>query len=171
MARTSYSNVLALPDAALQFQFDLFFPTIPGGGNAQNLTYKVKGTSIPTSKIEPVVIELHGGKKQEAGRAQYDHTFTCTFMETVDYSTLLAFRAWRNYMRSWKNNTGANAAAYKVNLELDVYDNAGNIMQTLIMAGAWVQDIAEVTLNGASSEAVEISITFSFDYIDSGNSW
>lgn len=171
MARTSYANVLALPDSAQTWNFDLFFPSIPGGGNAQNITYRCKTSSLPTSKIEPVKIELHGAAKQEAGRAIYDHSFQATFMETVDYGTLMAFRQWRDYMRSWKNNTGADSSGYKVNLELDVYDNAGNVSKSFIIAGAWLTDIGEVQYNGAESTAVELSLTFSFDYVDDGVSW
>lgn len=171
MARTSYAKVLALPDAAQTWNFDLFFPLIPGSGTADDLTVKCKTTALPGSKIEPVEIELHGTKKVEAGRAQYDHTFQATFLETVDYATYLKFRAWRDYMRSWKRNTGANSSGYKVNLELDVYDNAGNVSQTMVLAGAFVTEINEVAYNGAESQAVEIQATFSFDYIDDGQSY
>ena len=171
MARTSYDQVLSLPDAAQSWNFDLFFPIIPGVGDARNLTYKCKGTTIPGSKIEQVLIELHGTQKAEAGRAVYDHTFNATFLETVDYATYLGFRGWRDYMRSWKNNTGANSAGYKVNLELDVYDNAGEVSQTFILVGCFVMDINEVSLSGSESNAVEMSLSFSFDYIDDGQSF
>lgn len=172
MARTSLANVLALPDAAQQWNFDLFFPSIPGStGVARSLTFKCKTTALPSSAIEPVPIELHGVKKQEAGRATYQHTFNATFMETVDYASYMAFRAWRDYMRSWKNNTGSDSAAYKVNLELDVYDNQGNISQTIILAGCFLTDIADVTFDGAASTVVDLSLTFSFDYVNDGNTF
>lgn len=172
MARTSYQNILALRDAAQSWNFDLFFPTVPGAsGQSNGLTYKCKTSAIPSSKINPVAVELHGTKKQEAGNAAYDHTMTATFMETVDYSTMAAFRAWRNYTRSWRDNTGTNASEYKVNLEIDLYDNAGNVTRTMVLVGAWPTDIAETSLSGAEANAVELSITFSFDYISDSDSW
>jgi hypothetical protein len=58
-----------------------------------------------------------------------------------------------------------------VNLELDVYDNGGNVTRTIILAGAFPTDIAEIEYNGAGAEAVEISMTFSFDYLDDGETW
>ena len=170
MARTSYAQVCGLPDAAQTWNFDLFIPSIPGFG-ANNLTYKCKTTTLPTSKIEPIKIELHGTGKQEAGRALYDHSFTATFQECVDYKTFEAFRKWRDFMRSWKKNTGTDSAAYKVNLELDVYDNGPNVVKTVILAGAFVTDIGEVSYNGAESVAVEMSITFSFDHLDDGDTF
>jgi hypothetical protein len=171
MARTSYANILALPDSAQVWNFDLFFPSIPGGASATSMTYRCKTSTLPSSKIEPLKIELHGAAKQEAGRATYDHSFTAKFQETVDYATMSAFRKWRASMRDWKNNTGTDSAAYKVNLELDVYDNGGNVTRTIILAGAFPTDIAEIEYNGAGAEAVEISMTFSFDYLDDGETW
>lgn len=173
MARTSMANVLALKDAAQPWNFDLFFPSVPGAaGQAQNLTFKCKGAAIPSSKVNVVPIELHGVKKQEAGTAAYDHTYTAMFLETVDYTTLAAFRAWRNLQRSWRDNTGTNSTEYKVNLEIDLYDNAGNVSRTVILVGSFPTDIAEVTLNGQEgTQAIEISITFSFDYISDSDSW
>jgi len=172
MARTSYDNIQNLPDAAQSWNFDLFFPTVPGtSGIARSMTYKCKTTALPSSSIEPVGIELHGMKKQEAGRATYQHTFNATIMETVDYSTYMAMRAWRDFQRSWKNNTGSNSAAYKVNLELDVYDNAGAISQTMILAGCFITEIADVQFDGASSTVIDLSLTFSFDYINDGNTF
>ena len=172
MARTSYANILALPDAAQRWNFDLFFPSIPGSsGTARSMTYKCKTTALPSSTIEQVDISLHGTRKNEAGRATYQHTFNASIMETVDYATYMALRAWRDYMRSWKNNTGTNSAAYKINLELDVYDNSGNISQTMILAGAFLTEIADIQFDGAASTVIDLSLTFSFDYINSGDSW
>ena len=171
MARTSHANIMALPDVAQSWNFDLFLPTIPGGGSATNLTYRCKSTTLPSSTIEPVKIELHGVAKQEAGRAQYSHTFQATFIETVDYTTYLAFRKWRDYMRSWKNNTGSNSQAYAVQAELDVYDNAGNVINTMILAGVWPTEVGDVAFDGAASNAIEMTITFSFNYIDDGSSY
>lgn len=167
MARTSHANVLNLPDAAQVWNFDLFIPAIPGFGQ-NNLTYKCKTTSLPASNIEPIKIELHGVAKQEAGRATYDHSFTAVFLETVDYKTFEAFRNWRDFMRSWKQNTGTDSAAYKVNMELDVYNNGPDIVKTIILAGCFVTGLAEVSYDGAASTAVEMSVTFSFDYMNDG---
>ncbi len=172
MARTSHANVMSLPDAAQSWNFDLLFSQIPGSNiSPENLTFKVKTTNIPGSSIEPVKIELHGVAKQEAGRAIYEHTFTAVFMETIDYTTYLAFRQWRDYMRSWKKNSGTNSSAYKVRLELDMYDNAGNVMQTIVLVGSFPTAMTEIPLDGAQSTVLDVSMTFSFDYIDDGVSY
>lgn len=172
MARTSHANILSLPDAAQSWNFDLRFPRIPGSSlSAENLTFKCKSTSLPSSAIEPVKIELHGVAKQEAGRATYEHTLTAIFLETIDYATYQAFREWRDYMRSWKRNSGTNSSAYKVRLEMDLYDNAGAVVRTVALAGSWPTTIAEVQYDGAQSTAIDINMTFSFDHVDDGISY
>lgn len=172
MARTSHANVMSLPDAAQSWNFDLRFPNIPGSNlSAEQLTFKCKTTSLPSSAIEPVKIELHGVAKQEAGRATYEHQFTATFLETVDYATLMAFRQWRDYQRSWKRNTGTNSSAYKIRASLDVYDNAGALVRILNLPGTFVSTINEVQYDGAQSTALEMSIVFSFDYVDDGDTF
>lgn len=167
MARTSIQNIQSLPDMAQSWNFNLFFPTIPGGSTS-GVTYKCQTTTLPASNVETVKIELGGVAKQEAGRATYDHTFTATFLETVDYSAYMAFRAWRDFMRSWKNNTGSDSSAYKINLELDLFDNAGNVSKTIILVGAFVTALPEITFESTSSTIVNMGITFSFDYLNDG---
>lgn len=172
MARTSNANIQSLPDAAQTWNFDLRFPSIPGSSlSAEQLTFKCKTATLPASSIEPVKIELHGVAKQESGRATYEHTYTAVFLETIDYTTLTAFRQWRDYQRSWKRNTGTNSSAYKVRGELDVYDNAGALVKTMVLVGSFPTSINEVQYDGAQSAAVEMTVTFSFDYIDDGVSF
>lgn len=172
MPRTSHANVLSLPDSAQTWNFDLRFPSIPGSSiPAERLTFKCKSTSLPSSAIEPIKIELHGVAKQEAGRATYEHTYTAVFLETIDYETLAAFRQWRDKTRSWKRNSGANSSVYKVRAELDLYDNAGELIRTSVLVGSWPTTINEVQLDGAQSAAVELTVVFSFDYIDDGDSF
>lgn len=173
MARTSIQNVLDMPDVAQAWNFDLFLPTIPGSPlSGQNLMYRCKSSEIPGFAIEPVKIELHGVAKQEAGRATYSHTFNSAFIVPVDFTTILAFRAWRAKMRDWKNNTGSNSQVYKINAELDLYNNAGDIGQTFIIAGAFPTDITAVQLDGSQAGApMELTVAWSFDYVNDGVYW
>lgn len=173
MGRVSHADVMGLPDAAQTWNWTMFIPSIPNGGGsaAQQLTIKCKTTEIPSSKLSQLKIELAGVSKQEAGRAEYDHTFSTTFLETVDYQTYLAFRAWRDYMRSWKNNTGSDSRAYKRNLELDMFDNAPEVGMTVKLMGAWPAELQAIPLDGAGQEAVMISVQWSFDYIDDGQTF
>ena len=165
MGRSSLYNVHALPDAFQVWNFDLFFPSIPGGGDNVTLTYKCQSTSIPGFNLEPVDIELAGVKKKEAGRATYNHTFPCTMLEVVDFSTRRALRNWRETCRSWKKNNGTMSSAYKVNGQLVLYDNQPSAVRTIMIYGMWPETVDDLSLEQASTAGF-LSITFSYDWTD-----
>ena len=166
MSRSSLQNVLSLPDAAQTWNFDLFFPSIPGMANTMELTYKCQTSALPGFSLDPVQIDLHGVTKKEAGRAVYQHTFTANFLEVVDFSTRAAFRNWREMIRSWKMNTGSVVAAYKVNGQAVMYDNTGAPTLVINIFGMWPEAVQDVSLESSSSTAMLLDITFSFDYTD-----
>ena len=165
MGRSSVYNVHQLPDAAQVWNFDLRFPSIPGGGDAVALTYKCQSSSIPGFNLESIDIELHGVKKKEAGRATYEHTLQCTFLETVDYATRDGFRKWRETCRSWKRNTGSVSSAYKVNGLLELYDNTPAVTRSVVIYGMYPETVDSLALEN-SSTACFLSVTFSFDWTD-----
>jgi len=166
MSRSSLYNVLALPDAFQTWQFDLFFPYIPGWSDNIPLTYKCQTTSLPGFNLEPVEIALQGVTKKEAGRATYNHTFPMTFLEVSDQSTRRAFRAWRETCRSQKNNTGSVSSAYKVNGQIVLYDNQPTETHTMIVFGMWPETVDDLGLEGNSSTAGMLSVTCSYDFTD-----
>ena len=166
MGRSSLQNVLSLPDAFQTWNFDLFFPSIPGVSDTMGLTYKCQTSSLPGFNLEPVQIDLHGVTKKEAGRATYGHTFQATFLEVADMSTRTAFRNWRESCRSWKLNTGSVSAAYKVNGQIVTYDNTGAASLVIVCYGMWPETVDDLGLEGNSSTAGMMSVTFSYDYTD-----
>ena len=174
MARTSIDKVLLLKDAAQSWNFDIVFPRIPGSVDSQDqvqLQYKCKTANLPSSSIEQVKIDLHGVSKVEAGRAVYQNTMQATFMEVVSWETYSALRRWRQYTRDWKNNTGRNYSEYAVDAEILVYDSAGSVASTFKLVGCWVQEIADIAFEGASSTPIDVSCTFAFQYVDDGISY
>lgn len=166
MSRSSLQNVLALPDAFQTWNFDLFFPSIPGATDTTPLTYKCQTSALPGFNLEPITIDLHGVTKKEAGRATYNHTFQSNFLEVADMSTRLAFRNWREACRSWKLNTGSVSSAYKVNGQIVTYDNTGAAKLTIVCYGMWPETVEDLSLEGNQSVAGMLGVTFSYDYTD-----
>lgn len=168
MARTSLQDVAGLRDPAQTWNFDLFFDRLPSGvsGNLRDLTFRVKTTQFPGANLDAVEVELHGVKLVFAGRATYDHEFTVTFYEGVDWSVRNAFYSWRELMRSWQNNSGSTSDLYKSSCTLSLYDDFPNESKTIKLAGVWPKTINSVDLDGGESAAVMMSVTFSFDYIE-----
>lgn len=164
MTRSSINDVLSLQDPAQSWNFDLFLPAIPGSSDTRDLTFKCMTTDMPGSSLEPVNVALHGVELKFAGRKTYTHTLNAQFMETSDWSTRTKFKNWCDSARSWKNNSGTLAAAYKVNAQIVVYNDLPAVVKTVQVTGLWPEAVQDVPLNGGASELVTLTIQFSYDF-------
>jgi hypothetical protein len=165
MARTSLYDISAVADPAQSWNFDLFLPTIPGSSDTRALTWKCMTTALPGFNLDRVVAPLHGMELVYAGRKTFSHSFTSTFMEAADWSTRSQFYAWSELTRSWINNSGSFASAYKVNGDLVVYNDLPQVARTIRCVGMWPAEVSDVELDGSASNLVTLSITWSFDYV------
>ena len=86
-------------------------------------------------------------------------------MEGADYATRAAFINWRESMRSWVNNTGTLASAYKVNGQIVVYNSLPAVVRTINIFGMYPETIGDYALDGTASNLVTLALTWSFDYL------
>ncbi len=162
MARTSLQDVLSLADPAFQYNFDFFLPNIPGSSDTRDLTFKCMTTDLPGAAVEVTDAALHGVNIPFAGRKIYTHTLNATFLETADWSTREKFRRWNEFTRSWRNNSGAVAAAYKVNAAMAVYNDIPQVVRTTNLNGLFLESFNEVALDGGASGLVTLACTFRY---------
>src|SRR3972149_2348875 len=121
--RSSLTDARSLPDVFQVWNFDLYVPSMPGGGDSRSLAAKVQTTSVPGVTIEPVVVPLHGVEVVYAGREVFAHTLECTAVEMRDMATRNAIRRWMNFARSQRSNSGSFKTEYAVTVELVLYDD------------------------------------------------
>lgn len=164
MARSSLYDVLSVADPAQSWNFDLFLPTIPGSSDTRDLTFKCMTTDLPGMGLDNVEVALHGITLNYAGRATYTHSMNVVFLETADWGTREKFRRWRESIRSWTNNSGTFASAYKVTAQMVVYNDLPQVVRTVNVFGLWPETIGEVNLDGGQSGIVQQTITFRYDY-------
>jgi hypothetical protein len=165
MARTSLANVQSIADPATSWEYDLFLPAIPGSADTRQLTYRCQSTALPGAALDPVTVALHGVELRYAGRAIYTHTFESVFMEGSDYATRTAFMNWRESARSWQNNSGTLASAYKVNGQIVVYNSIPNVVKTVNVFGMWPETIADYAMDGTASNLITLTITWNYDFL------
>ena len=162
MARTSIYDINSVGDPAQSWNFDIFFPTIPGSSDTRDLTFKAQSADLPGQGVEIVQVDLHGVKIPFAGAATYGQTFNVTFLETFDWGTREKFRRWREIMRSWRNNSGSFASVYKVNAQIALYDDTPSVVRTIQINGLFPEMIQDVNLDGSQSSAVFVQIQFKY---------
>lgn len=165
MARTSLNDVRGLVDPLQEWNFDLFFPRIPGiGGNqTRNLTIKCQTTALPGMQLDQVTVALHGVEVNFAGRQIYQKTFTATFIETRDTGTRTAIRGWIEFARNNRTNQGNYKSDYAVDLEMTLYDDIPNVVQRTMLRSAFPINLDDSNLDGGNSGILTYNVTFSYD--------
>ena len=161
--RSSLLESQSLPDVFQCWNFDLYVPSMPGGGDSRQLETKIQTTSVPGVTIEPVIVPLHGNEVVYAGREVFAHTLECTALETRDMGTRNAIRRWMNFARSQRNNSGSYKTEYAVTVELVLYDDVPSPIQSIFLVNGWPSAIADLALDGSFSTAGSYSFTLSYD--------
>ncbi|QDH83592.1 tail tube protein [Achromobacter phage Motura] len=162
MARTSLEDVLSLGDPAQAWNFDLFFPSIPGMADTRSLTYRVKTTDMPGTQLEPLEVALHGVVVPYAGRRMFTQTLNVTLHETADWGTRDIFTNWIELARSWRQNSGSYFNTYAVPCLLVTYDDIPQPIKTWQINYIWPENLQETSLDGSTSGPVEISVSFKY---------
>lgn len=165
MARTSLQNVQSVKDVLQTWNWDVFFPSIPGVADTRPFSYKMLSTSIPGFQVEQVPLEVHGVKLNFAGRRVWQGTWEATVVETRDASTRSLLVNWAEYQRSWKQNTGTYKQDYAVTAELVLYDDLPKEVSNILLIGAFPIQVGDANLDSQSG-IVQYSVTFSYDYTE-----
>ena len=154
--RTSLQDVLSLQDPAASYNFDLFLPNIPGSSDTRDLTFKCMTADLPGVSVDPMDVALHGVQVPFAGRKIFTHTLNATFLETADWMTREKFRRWNEFIRSWQNNSGALAAAYKVDAQMVLYNDVPEVVRTTNLIGLYLESMNEVQMDGGQSGLITL---------------
>ena len=166
VTRTSLSDVAGLADPILSYNFDLIFPSIPGGGDSRSMTIKCMTSSLPGMELEQVTSGLHGVEVSHAGRQIWTKTFQATFYETRDGATRGSIRKWIEFARNNGKNSGQYKSAYAINAQMVVYDDIPNPINTATIFGLFPKQIDDQSFDGSNSNVISASVTFSYDYTE-----
>ena len=165
MARTSLQNARSLPDPLFTYNWDIFIPNLPGGGDTRALTWKATSASIPAVLLESVPVNLGPVELRYAGRENYSHSWPVTLHETRDVGSRAAILAWQKIARDNINNTGNYKEVYAPSMELVLYDDIPAEVRRIVLYGVWPETVDEPQLDRASG-AVSLAVTFSYDYFE-----
>jgi hypothetical protein len=142
------------------------FPRIPGTADTRSVTYKAQSTDLPGFMIDEVSVKLHGVEQIFAGAANFDHNLTLELLETRDAATREMLWQWKEYARSWRNNSGSYKSAYAVDVQILMYDDLPQVIRTVTVFRMWPQAVQTLRLDGTQSQAGIFSVTFKYDSLD-----
>jgi hypothetical protein len=163
MARISYTEVAALPDAADQVAFELLFGSIPGVNSTQRLTIGCLNATIPGTSNESFAVTLHGHTRNFRGRRMNGGTMSVTFIEGGDHLIQKQLLAWKEFVAGYESqNSQGYLSEYSVLAQLISYDTTGRVAARRNIEECFIQDIPDITHDGSSSAAINIQATFKF---------
>ena len=153
------------------FEVELLFPsqilnTPPNGLS----NFLVKGASIPASTVGSFQVFYHGKPINVAGDRTFD-TWETTIINDEDYSIRIAIEQWMDLISNHVLNTRngefstkeGEAADYKQTLKVTQHKKSGNEAWHYHFIGAFPTLLGAITLDWATSEIEEYTVTWTYD--------
>lgn len=146
----------------------------PGVKHLWKLSFpNVLGTSIPAFLVRSAarpswtysefMVEYMAGKRFFAGKAEYE-PITVTLIEPIDSTAAKALLTWCLAIYEPISGVKTWPVMYKRNLTLELLDGTKFVYQKWTLVGAWPQSVNGGDLDYTSTDPVEWSITFRYDY-------
>ena len=144
--------------------------------NTENLALRCQTFGLPKITGDKTVVNWGGFERRYAGKQTRAGDWTVQITEVWDNSITEALKTWFNCYHNYKDGTISLLDSYTatVNVTLcnpDVYDPKpdGITRYDMRLYDVFPSDANFPTINASSSEAVNIDITFSFNYFLCGD--
>lgn len=131
---------------------------------ADKVSTFAKSVTIPQTAVETIVINHKSTRTAHAGRDSSGHTTTITFWDDEAGTIHKMLNLWMDSILNQSKGTQAPRNLYAAQMQIKLKDSEDNsVTQVIDLSKVFPTDIGDITLNYDSSEAIEISATFSFD--------
>jgi len=124
-----------------------------------------KSASIPGRSFADIEVWNQGRLTVVAGDAQFDGTWTVTFIDTEDHKIRTKFIDWMEYMDSVVNHSrgAVDHSSYMSDAtleQLSTVDNSTTATYTLL--DVYPKSLSDSSMSDDSSDLIEFSVEFNF---------
>ena len=147
-------------------QFSYMFEVDVTGNNFSNndITAMAKTVTIPQSSVEQMVINHKSGKTHYASRDAAAHTVSLTFWDDEDGTVHKFFNDWLETIQNPETMAGTTRDKYIADVNIRLKNGEDNATTAKIsLSGCWVMEVSDITLSYDNNEAMEVSVTMSFE--------
>ena len=147
-------------------QFSYMFEVDVTGSNfsSNDITVFAKTVTIPQTAVEQLVINHKAGKTHYASRDASAHTATLTFWDDESGTVMRFFQDWLETIQDPETMAGTSRDNYLADVNIRLKDSADNsTTATIKLGGCFVMEMSDITLSYDNNEAVEVSVTMSFE--------
>ena len=146
------------------YLWEVLVPAPIGDGDTLTFQVRAQSTSIPGRKNAPIPIPYkQTAGVRVAGKLEYDHDWTCTFVEGEDHKVLDAVQSWQQAIVHDVAGVGLGDPFYKTDVYLTLQSVAGGDNVKFKMKGAWISSIASLPVGYETNDVVKYNVTFTFD--------
>ena len=149
-------------------RYRVIIPSKGNGPDSSLINILVKGASFPSRSFADIDIFVQGKKITIAGEAQYDGTWTLTFLDTEDHSLRGAFNNWMTYIDNINanNREAQEATDYMTDgakiQQLSTVDNS--VKAEYSFFNLYPKSISEITVADDNEGLVEFTVEFNYSY-------
>lgn len=157
-----------LTNPARPYMWELVFPNVIGGGDAEALTVRAQSTSIPGRSIGTFNIPFKASAGvQYPSKINLSHSWTVTFVEGEDAKIRTAIKAWLDAVLDAKSNISQGDDNIKANIYIRLIKLTGQEQhREFILEGCFPVAIADSVLDNTTEDAIKYEVAFSYDNID-----
>jgi len=122
----------------------------------------VESTSRPSIKIQSTEIQFLNTSTYVIGRFNWE-SISVTFRDPIGPSATQALMEWVRLHSESVTGRQGYAAGYKKDIELEMLDPTGVVVQKWILQGTQLNDVDFGSLDYSSSDLADITATLRFD--------
>lgn len=169
MARVSLDDILSVPDVLSSDAFYFIISKVPGpGGNLRNLALKCLNLSLAGFSHEKITVAVHSHQRNFRGRGIQPQTISVTYYEDQTFDTWKIIKGWKEFIVGTRSGVSQGYLKdYSTIGTLEMYDHPGNNIHTMTYYNIFPTDVGDITVDGGSSSALQIPVTFTYDYTNS----
>lgn len=165
MPKPTLTNVLSVKDPMLSDNFDMTFSSVPGGGDARQLTIQCKTAIKPGTTLQEIEIELFGHKVMHAAKRSWTNDMSIEFIEDHTGNITRALENWAELIRGANSQHGKFKKEYAVDAVFTIYDQTGAVAMVYKIINCWPSEVPELQFDGSGGQNMTLSASFKFDHV------
>jgi len=163
------ADVRALADPARSFQFQvLIAPLIGTGSDTGTMSLRCQSTQVPGVQNEATMVRLAGFRLPYPGLQRFSHVWPTRFVEGNDMGVFQQIQSWATTATDPTTQLSGTKLSITANATVQQLDNGGNAIQSWLIVGVWPSIVPGYAMDVDSSNPVEFSVDWYFDYWQPG---
>lgn len=157
------ANLRANVEVQRAYMWEVFINGLSTGA-LDGLDAFAKTVSLPQTSVEQLVVNHKAGRTHYAGRDASGHTVTVTFWDDESLSVYRYFSDWMNLIHDQKTASSAPRSDTTADMAIKLKNSSDDaVTGTIKLTKVFPTELADVSLSYDNSDAMEVSVTFSFD--------